>query len=338
MQNNDPRVEVVAQYMEHQRRYRSEAANIFAREILAIVDGATPRSPPGEFVVTEEMVEAERDPARWRLIVEESEDPWTVIASNGNWVAHCATREAAERIVAAVNAHETPGAAAPETNEDLAWNTLIRAAIQWAQHLDQWDKFQFDTKFGPVYVSISRETQYPESYDRVPYDYQDAMIPAKAMDPGAAVLPGGEIDEIDMGGVIYETNDVVDRSPDPAAQAGGVAPTGAPAQVARNPRELPDDRAQGILADGVAPRWTAEKEALLKEIGRAWFWSNHKPSAGDDIRRAKFNAAFAGTAAPAWPPDGCPSKVNCIARNECLHMNGRGHDCPHAKRGETGNG
>lgn len=88
--------------------------------------------------------------------------------------------------------HEPPGAAVPETNEDLTWNTLICAAIQWAQHLDQWDKFQFDTKFGPVYVSISRETQYPESYNRVPYDYQGALIPAKAMDPGAAVLAGGE--------------------------------------------------------------------------------------------------------------------------------------------------
>lgn len=119
---------------------------------------------------------------------------------------------------------------------------------------------------------------------------------------------------------------------DPDAQTEGVAQPAPSAQVARNPHELPDDHAQGFLAHGAGPRFTAEKDALLRSLS-AFSWANEPR---DEIARRKLEmhkAAFP-EAAPVWPPEGCPSKVNCIARNECLHMHGRNHDCPHAKRGE----
>lgn len=47
------------------------------------------------------------DPTPWTLVHQpESEDPYMVRSVSGNWVASCATRGAAERIVAAINAHE----------------------------------------------------------------------------------------------------------------------------------------------------------------------------------------------------------------------------------------
>lgn len=48
-----------------------------------------------------------------------------------------------------------------------AWITLVAAAKAWARHLDQWDKFKFQTESGPVYVSIRREDQYPDSFEDV---------------------------------------------------------------------------------------------------------------------------------------------------------------------------
>ncbi len=61
-------------------------------------------------------------------------------------------------------------------DSDRAWNTLICAAIQWAAYMDQWDKFQFDTEYGPVYVNIGRATEYPDSFDRLPPDLVGEMV------------------------------------------------------------------------------------------------------------------------------------------------------------------
>ena len=58
------------------------------------------------------------------------------------------------------------GASEP-TDEENAWITLVRAAVQWTRYMDQWDKFRFDTEFGPVYVNITMETEHPESFDHV---------------------------------------------------------------------------------------------------------------------------------------------------------------------------
>jgi hypothetical protein len=50
---------------------------------------------------------------------------------------------------------------------DAACNALVAAAIAWAPYLDQWDKFRFQTDHGPVYVSISRDDPYPDSFDEI---------------------------------------------------------------------------------------------------------------------------------------------------------------------------
>ena len=42
------------------------------------------------------------------------------------------------------------------TTADEAWNALVSAARAWSTHLDQWDKFKFETQYGPVYVTIAR--------------------------------------------------------------------------------------------------------------------------------------------------------------------------------------
>jgi hypothetical protein len=77
-------------------------------------------SDPLRKPVAENAVEAaDADPVPWRLVIEESDHPWTVVAANGNWIAHCASSRLAHRIAAAVNARE--GTAAPPSEPgDLA--------------------------------------------------------------------------------------------------------------------------------------------------------------------------------------------------------------------------
>lgn len=86
-------------------------------------------------------------------------------------------------------------------------------------------------------------------------------------------------------------------------------------------------------APGVA--WTAEKAALLKRLGEIVCGHSRRNDVWAEL--SQLNARAFPTAAPAWPPYGCLTKTNCIIRNECLHMNGKGHVCPHDGRGETGN-
>ena len=52
--------------------------------------------------------------------------------------------------------------------EDESWNALVAAARVWANHMDQWDKFKFQTDHGPVYVTIGRSDPWPDSFDQVP--------------------------------------------------------------------------------------------------------------------------------------------------------------------------
>lgn len=51
---------------------------------------------------------------------------------------------------------------------DTAFAALVAAAKAYADHLNQWDKFQFATAFGPVYVTIGRSDPYPETFEVVP--------------------------------------------------------------------------------------------------------------------------------------------------------------------------
>ncbi len=51
--------------------------------------------------------------------------------------------------------------------ESISWKLLTIALKWWGRrYLDQFEKIQFPTAYGPVYVEITRETQWPESYDQ----------------------------------------------------------------------------------------------------------------------------------------------------------------------------
>jgi hypothetical protein len=55
----------------------------------------------------------------------------------------------------------------PQTAADIAWIRLVHAARDWANHMDQWERFKFTTNYGPVYVSVDRSVPYPDSFDVV---------------------------------------------------------------------------------------------------------------------------------------------------------------------------
>lgn len=50
---------------------------------------------------------------------------------------------------------------------DAAWAAFIAAAKAWARHMDQWDKFKFETEYGMIYVTISMRDLYPGSFEVV---------------------------------------------------------------------------------------------------------------------------------------------------------------------------
>lgn len=59
-----------------------------------------------------------------------------------------------------------PQTAADRAEADAAFLNLATAAQTWAtKHMDQWEKFRFTTPHGMVYVTISMETQCPQSFD-----------------------------------------------------------------------------------------------------------------------------------------------------------------------------
>lgn len=51
-----------------------------------------------------------------------------------------------------------------------AWSALVKASVEWADHMDQWDKFTFNTKYGRVYVRIGRATEWPNEF--APVDHE----------------------------------------------------------------------------------------------------------------------------------------------------------------------
>jgi len=61
---------------------------------------------------------------------------------------------------------------------DQAFRTLVRAAYVWSQHMDQWEKIKFDTDYGPIYVTISMQSEYPDSFDLVDPDTGDVIAQA----------------------------------------------------------------------------------------------------------------------------------------------------------------
>lgn len=54
------------------------------------------------------------------------------------------------------------------SEQDAAWTSLVANCHRWAsQHMDQWEKFKFNTRYGTVYVTISRRDQYPDDFGEV---------------------------------------------------------------------------------------------------------------------------------------------------------------------------
>ena len=59
-----------------------------------------------------------------------------------------------------------PQTAADRTDADAAFKNLVDTAKTWAtKHMDQWEKFRFTTPHGPIYVTISMEAKFPQSFD-----------------------------------------------------------------------------------------------------------------------------------------------------------------------------
>ena len=55
-----------------------------------------------------------------------------------------------------------------KTAEDWAWEALVSNCHRWASgHMDQWEKFKFDTRYGVVFVTISRADPYPDDFGKV---------------------------------------------------------------------------------------------------------------------------------------------------------------------------
>lgn len=50
---------------------------------------------------------------------------------------------------------------------DIAYRNLVEAARAWAVHMDQFENFQFETAYGPIFVSMTMKTEYPASFDVV---------------------------------------------------------------------------------------------------------------------------------------------------------------------------
>lgn len=53
------------------------------------------------------------------------------------------------------------------TTPDAAWDALVAAVREWANHMDQFEAFWFSTPYGPVYVNITRSTPWPDSYEEL---------------------------------------------------------------------------------------------------------------------------------------------------------------------------
>lgn len=54
------------------------------------------------------------------------------------------------------------------STSDTAFIRLVHASADWSSnHMDQWEKFKFNTDYGPIYITISMKDQYPDSFDLV---------------------------------------------------------------------------------------------------------------------------------------------------------------------------
>jgi len=52
--------------------------------------------------------------------------------------------------------------------EKLTWRLLVWSSRRWAiRYMDQWDKFKFQTPHGTIYVTLSMESESPDSFEEV---------------------------------------------------------------------------------------------------------------------------------------------------------------------------
>jgi len=60
-----------------------------------------------------------------------------------------------------------------QTTAEKDFRSLVRAVRVWVDnHMDQWEKFKYEDQYGPLYVTISRTTDYPDSFDPLPVENQ----------------------------------------------------------------------------------------------------------------------------------------------------------------------
>ena len=52
--------------------------------------------------------------------------------------------------------------------ENIIWKFMITLVRIWAnRYMDQWEQVKFKTPNGMIYLSIQRDTQYPNSYNEI---------------------------------------------------------------------------------------------------------------------------------------------------------------------------
>jgi len=155
--SDDPRLRVAIGWLTRPL-YMPEAAVMVAPKLLAELDAVDPLRRP----VDGDAVEAGRIAYHDWCREHDKRDPWPYTKA----IEACIAAAGRARGFAAIY---SPKAG---TGEEVAWDAFVRAAIQWAEHMDQWEKFQFGTEHGQVYVKITRQTTDPGSYDHVmPSDY-----------------------------------------------------------------------------------------------------------------------------------------------------------------------
>lgn len=52
--------------------------------------------------------------------------------------------------------------------ERIVWWLMIKLVKMWSRrYMDQWEKVKFNTSYGDIYLTISYQDQYPESFDEI---------------------------------------------------------------------------------------------------------------------------------------------------------------------------
>ena len=52
--------------------------------------------------------------------------------------------------------------------QKIAWWVLVQVLRFWCnRYIDKWERVCLITEYGPVFLSIDRETPWPESFDHI---------------------------------------------------------------------------------------------------------------------------------------------------------------------------